>query len=30
LKEMLEGVQTEPFYLKAHDIVYVPEKITWF
>lgn len=30
MKEVLEGVQTEPFYLKAHDVVYVPEKISWF
>ena len=30
MKELLEGAQTEPFYLKAHDVVYVPEKISWF
>lgn len=30
MKEVLEGAQTEPFYLKAHDVVYVPEKISWF
>lgn len=30
MKALLEGAQTEPFYLKAHDMVYVPEKISWF
>ena len=30
MKAVLEGGQTEPFYLKAHDVVYVPEKISWF
>lgn len=30
MKDVLNGVQTEPFYLKAHDTVYVPEKISWF
>ncbi len=28
-KAVLEGRNTEPFYLKAHDTVYVPEKISW-
>jgi polysaccharide export outer membrane protein len=30
LKLVLEGKQTEPFYLKPSDIVYVPEKFSWF
>lgn len=30
LKAALEGKPTEPFYLKSHDIVYVPEKFSWF
>ena len=30
LKSVLEGTQTEPFYLKPSDIVYVPEKFSWF
>jgi polysaccharide export outer membrane protein len=30
MKQILEGAQSEPFYLKAHDVVYVPEKISWF
>jgi len=30
LKLALEGGQTEPFYLKRSDIVYVPEKFSWF
>lgn len=29
-KQVLEGKGGEPFYLKAHDTVYVPERITWF
>ncbi|MDP3072983.1 MAG: polysaccharide biosynthesis/export family protein [Opitutaceae bacterium] len=29
-KKVLEGRGGEPFYLKAHDTVYVPERITWF
>ena len=28
-KRVLEGRNTEPFYLKAHDTIYVPEKISW-
>lgn len=28
-RAVLEGRNTEPFYLKAHDTVYVPEKISW-
>jgi len=27
---LLKGEGTEPFYLKAHDTVHVPEKISWF
>jgi polysaccharide export outer membrane protein len=30
LKRVLEGKDAEPFYLKASDIIYVPEKFTWF
>lgn len=30
LKQALEGGQTQPFYLKRSDIVYVPEKFSWF
>jgi protein involved in polysaccharide export with SLBB domain len=30
LKLVLEGKQNEPFYLKPSDIVYVPEKFSWF
>jgi polysaccharide biosynthesis/export protein len=30
MKAVLDGVETEPFYLRAHDVVYVPEKISWF
>jgi polysaccharide export outer membrane protein len=30
LKRILEGVDTEPFYLKPSDIIYVPEKFSWF
>jgi polysaccharide export outer membrane protein len=30
LREVLEGKQNEPFYLKSSDIVYVPEKFSWF
>jgi polysaccharide export outer membrane protein len=30
LKLVLEGKQTEPFYLKPSDIVYVPQKFSWF
>lgn len=27
---LLKGEGSEPFYLKAHDTVHVPEKISWF
>ena len=30
LKLALQGKQSEPFYLKPSDIVYVPEKFAWF
>lgn len=30
LKLVLEGKETEPFYLKPSDIVYVPQKFSWF
>ena len=30
LKLALQGKQSEPFYLKPSDIVYVPERFTWF
>jgi polysaccharide biosynthesis/export protein len=30
LKLVLEGKQSEPFYLKPSDIVFVPERFSWF
>lgn len=30
LKDTLEGKAGEPFYLKASDIIYVPERFAWF
>jgi polysaccharide biosynthesis/export protein len=30
LKSVLEGKQSEPFFLKPSDIVYVPERFSWF
>jgi polysaccharide export outer membrane protein len=30
LKLALEGQQVDPFYLKANDIIYVPERFAWF
>jgi polysaccharide export outer membrane protein len=30
LKRILEGLDTVPFYLQPSDIVYVPERFTWF
>ena len=30
LRLVLEGKQSKPFYLKPSDIVYVPERFTWF
>ncbi len=30
VKSILDGVKTEPFYLKPYDTVYVKEKFAWF
>jgi polysaccharide export outer membrane protein len=30
MKLMLEGKQSVPFYLKPSDVVYVPERFSWF
>jgi len=30
LRDTLKGRRSEPFYLKPSDIVYVPEKFSWF
>ena len=30
LKDVLNGKPSEPFYLKPSDIVYIPEKFSWF
>lgn len=30
LKQVLDGNSSEPFYLKRSDIVFVPEKFSWF
>jgi polysaccharide export outer membrane protein len=30
MKSLLEGGDSKPFYLKSHDVVWVPEKISWF
>lgn len=30
LKQVLEGRASEPFYLKPSDIVFVPERFSWF
>jgi polysaccharide biosynthesis/export protein len=30
LKAVLEGKNAQPFYLEAYDVVYVPEKFSWF
>ena len=30
LKLVLEGKSSEPFFLKRSDIIYVPEKFSWF
>ncbi|HXI53018.1 MAG TPA: hypothetical protein VNH84_15990, partial [Candidatus Saccharimonadales bacterium] len=29
-KDTLRGPKSEPFYLKPSDIIYVPEKFSWF
>jgi len=30
LKAVLNGKDTEPFYLQAYDVIYVPERFSWF
>lgn len=30
MKAVLEGNQSEPFYLRSYDTIHVPAKITWF
>jgi polysaccharide biosynthesis/export protein len=30
LKAVLEGKDAEPFYLNAYDVIYVPERFSWF
>jgi len=30
LQLVLDGKNTKPFYLRANDIIFVPEKFTWF
>jgi len=30
LKPVMEGKESEPFYLQPSDIIYVPEKFSWF
>lgn len=30
IKAVLDGKQSEPFYLEAYDVVYVPERFSWF
>lgn len=30
LKAVLEGKPSEPFYLEAYDVVFVPERFSWF
>ncbi len=30
LKKMMNGAQEKPFYLKPSDMIYVPERFTWF
>lgn len=30
LKQVLDGQSSEPFYLKPSDIIFVPEKFSWF
>lgn len=30
LKQVMEGKSKEPFYMKPSDIIYVPEKFSWF
>lgn len=30
LKAVLDGKESDPFYLQAYDVVYVPERFSWF
>jgi protein involved in polysaccharide export with SLBB domain len=30
MKQVLDGHQNQPFNLKPADIIYVPEKFSWF
>jgi len=30
LRAILDGKPGEPFYLRSHDVVFVPDKISWF
>jgi len=30
LKAVLDGRDTQPFYLRSHDSIFVPEKFSWF
>jgi hypothetical protein len=30
LKLIMDGKSSDPFYLKPADIIYVPEKFSWF
>jgi protein involved in polysaccharide export with SLBB domain len=30
LKPVMQGKESEPFYLEPADIIYVPEKFSWF
>jgi polysaccharide biosynthesis/export protein len=30
LKDILDGARAQPFYLQANDVVYVPERFSWF
>lgn len=30
MKNVLDGRQTQPFYLKPSDVIYVPERFSWF
>jgi hypothetical protein len=30
LKDVLNGKQVAPFYLKSYDIIYVPERFSMF
>lgn len=30
LKRVMDGKESEPFYMKPSDIIYVPEKFSWF